>query len=110
MLGINAIITNHFKMLVRDMYNQSFNKVDGGDTFGYGLVIFMPGVMKGDRVTIIRNNSGSSNNWSPQISADIFNGDIRRTWVRFCSNIKAIRVVFVNLIFEFVKRRTKFTG
>ena len=34
-LCINPIVTDHFKVSVRDMYNQAFDKVNGGDAFGY---------------------------------------------------------------------------
>jgi hypothetical protein len=108
MFGIDAIITNHFKMFVRDMNDQTINKVDGRNAFGNGFVIFVSLIMKRDGVTVIRINSGSCNNRSPKISADIFNGDIRGAFVRFSSDIKAIGMLFVNLIFEFIEGRPKF--
>ena len=78
MFCINPIVTNHFEVLVRDMNNQAFYKVNDGEAFCNRLMILMPGVMKCHGVTIIRINSGGSNNRSSEISADILNGDIRR--------------------------------
>ena len=103
MFCINAIVTNHFEMLVGDMNNQATNKVNGRDAFSNGFVIFVSLIMKGDVVTIIRIDSGGGDNRSPEIAADILNGDIRRTFVRFGSDIKAIRMVFVNLILSLLK-------
>ena len=40
-LCINPIVTDHFKVSVRDMYNQAFDKVNGGDAFGYSFMVFM---------------------------------------------------------------------
>ena len=107
MFCINPIVTNHFEVLVRDMNNQAFYKVNDGEAFCNRLMILMPGVMKCHGVTIIRINSGGSNNRSSEISADILNGDIRRAEIGFGTDIK-IRVILVNLVFKFKERRTEF--
>ena len=103
MFCINTIVTNHFEVLVRDMNNQAFYKVNNGEAFCNRLVILMPGVMKRHRVTIVRINSGGSNNRSSEIS-----GDIRRAEIGFSTDIKTIRVILVNLVFKFKERRTEF--
>ena len=108
MFCINTIVTNHFEVLVRDMNNQAFYKVNNGEAFCNRLMILMPGVMKCHGVTIIRINSGGSNNRSSEISADILNGDIWRTEIGFSTDIKTIRVILVNLVFKFKERRTEF--
>ena len=56
------------------MNNQAFYKINDGEAFCNRLVILMPGVMKRHGVTIVRINSGGSNNRSSEISADILNG------------------------------------
>ena len=38
---INPIVTDHFKVSVRDMYNQAFDKVNGGDAFGHSFMVLM---------------------------------------------------------------------
>ena len=40
-LCINAIVSDHFKMLVRDMQDQAFDKVNGGDAFGHSFMVLM---------------------------------------------------------------------
>lgn len=108
MFCINTIVTNHFEVLVRDMSNQAFYKVNDGEAFCNRLVILMPGVMKRYGVTIVRIDSGGSNNRSSEISADILNGDIWRAEIGFRTDIKTIRVILINLVFKFKERRTEF--
>ena len=55
-------------------------------------------------------NPGSGNDGPAQISADIFNSDIRGARIGFGPDIKPIGMVFVNLVFKFLKRRSKFKG
>ena len=40
-LCINPIATDHFKVSVRDMYNQAFDKVGDGNTFRDRFMILM---------------------------------------------------------------------
>ena len=40
-LCINPIAADHFKVSVRDMYNQAFDKVNGGDEFGHSVMVLM---------------------------------------------------------------------
>ena len=49
-------------------------------------------------------NTGCSNNRSAEISADVFNGNIRGAEIWLCTNIKPIRVLRVHFIFNFTKR------
>ena len=108
MFCINTIVTNYFEVPVRDMNNQAFYKVNDGDAFCNRLVILMPGVMKRHGVTIVRINSGGSNNRASEISADILNGDIWRAKIGFSTDIKPLRVILINLVFKFKERRTEF--
>ena len=106
MFCINPIVTNHFEVLVRDMNNQAFYKVKDGEAFCNRLMILMPGVMKCHGVTIIRINSGGSNNRSSEISADIFNHCIRITEIGFSIHIKTIFMLTVDKSFRFFERRS----
>ena len=99
-LCINAIVSDHFKMLVRDMYNQAFDKVGDGNTFRDRFMILMALIMERHTIPVIGINPGSGNDRSSRISADVFKGDIRRTQVRFGSNIKAFGMAFVALILK----------
>ena len=105
---INAVVVDHFKVLVRDMYDQAFDKVNGRDAFCDCFMVLMALIMERHTIPVIGINPGSGNDRSSKVSADIFNGDIRRTQVRFGSNIKAFGMVFVDLIFEPFKRRVQF--
>ena len=109
-LCINPIVTDHFKVSVRDMYNQAFDKVNGGDAFGYSFMVLMALIVEGHRSPIIGINPGSGNDGPAQISADIFNSDIRGARIGFGPDIKPIGMVFVNLVFKFLKRRSQFKG
>lgn len=107
---INAVVADHFKVPVRDMYDQAFDKVNGGDAFCDHFMVLMALIMERHGIPVIGINPGGSNDRSSKVSADVLNGDIRRTQVRLGSNIKAFRMVFVNLIFKLHKRRSQFKG
>ena len=97
---INAVVADHFKMLVRDMQDQAFDKVNGGDAFCDRFMVLMSLIMERHTIPVIGINPGSGNDRSSRISADVFKGDIRRTQVRFGSNIKAFGMAFVALILK----------
>ena len=72
--GINTVITNHFKMPVRNMNNKLFNEFNSGNFFDNQLIILMSVVFKSNKITIIIENARSSNNRSTEIATDIFSG------------------------------------
>lgn len=43
---IDAVVTNHFKVLVGDMDNEFFNKINNRKGFGNELVVLMPIIME----------------------------------------------------------------
>lgn len=89
-LGINAIVAEHFKMLLWDMYINPFDKIRGRGAFGYGFVVFLACVMEGDKISIIVINSRSGNHRSAKIAADVFDCDIGSAQIGFGPNIEAI--------------------
>mgnify|MGYP000024506149 FL=1 len=91
-------------MFFGDMDNQFFDEVQSRDGFGNSFVIFVSGIMKSYIFTVIMINTGCSNNRSAEISADVFNGNIRGAEIWLCTNIKPIRVLRVHFIFNFTKR------
>ena len=97
---INAVVADHFKVPVRDMYAQPFDKVNGRDAFCDCLMVLMALIIERHTIPVIGINPGSGNDRSSKISADVFKGDIRRTQVRFGSNIKAFGMVCVDLILK----------
>lgn len=106
MSGIKAIVTCHFEIFFRDVLDKQLNKINSGKSFHNKRIIFMLVVMKGHVITIVRIDSGKSNDRSTKIAADIFDNRLRVTEIRLCVNIKAIFVFMVYFRFCFLKRRT----
>ena len=98
---INAIITNHFKIRFRDMANQSFYEIQCRNCFVNELVIFMPVVVEGDRITIIFINAGSCDGRAPKVSANVlgYDGRIAEVWLRI--DIETIFLIAVYRGFDF---------
>ena len=96
--GIDAIIADLFKMLFRDMLNQPADEVHGRQGFFHIPVILMAVVMKGNRVVfrIVFINTGSGNNWSSEIAADVFNHLSGIAAVGLCVNVESVFMVAVN--------------
>ena len=101
MFSIDAVVTKHFKVFFRDMNNKTFDEIHCWNAFSYRLIVFVSGVMKSNHIAIIIINTGSCNYRTPKIVADIFDGNIRSTFIMFCSDIEAIRIFFVQFIFKF---------
>ena len=57
MLGIDAVVTKHFKVFFRDMNNKTFNEIESGNALLYSLIIFVSGVMEGNIFSIIFVNT-----------------------------------------------------
>lgn len=102
---IQAAVADHLKVLLRDVTNEPFYEINGRDSFLYVFVIFMTIVMEGDRITVIVINSGSSNNGTAKITADIFDNCSRVTKHWFGINIEPLFMVAVTFGFDLFKRR-----
>lgn len=107
MFGIKTIITKHFVMLLWDMNNKTLDKIKSRNAFSNKAIVLMSGIVKGHRFPIIRVDTGSGNNRSSKITADIFNGNIGGAKIRFSPNIKAILLIVVDSILYFSERRTE---
>ena len=83
------------------MDDEAFDEVRGGNAFFDGFVIFVPCVVESNKFTIIFINAAGSNNGTPQVSADVFDGHIRSAGVGFGTDIETIGMIFVNIIFDF---------
>ena len=90
-------------MFFRDVNNKAFDKIESRDTFFDGLMIFVAGVVKCNIFPIIFTNERRGDNRSSRIPADIINGAIRSTSIGFGTDIKSIRMFFVDIIFFFRK-------
>ena len=107
---IDSVITKHFKVLFRDMYNQSFYEIKSRNTFGDSLIIFVSGVMKSNIISVIVIDARSCNYRSAKISADVFDGNIRFTKIRLSTNVETIGMFRVHFVFDFTKRFADFVG
>ena len=54
---VETAIAEHFKVLFRDMANQSFDEINSGNRFFYVFIVFMTIVMKSNRLSVIAINS-----------------------------------------------------
>ena len=106
MLGIDAIVTEHFEMLLRDVNDMPLDEIQGRNRFSNGFIIFVTSVVKSNIIPIVIINTRGSDNRSAEISADVFNGDIRSAKVGFSTNIETISMFGLHFIFDFSKRRT----
>lgn len=103
--GIKAIIPGHFKILLRDMLDQEFDEVNSGQCFPDKRIIFVPVVVEGYIVTVIRVNSGKGNDRPAQIAADIFDNGFGIAKIGFGINVKAVFVFVIDFSFGLLKRR-----
>ena len=106
MFCIYPIVAKHFEMFFRDVDNQFFDEVQSRNGFSNSFGVFVSGVMKGYIFTVIIINTRCSNNRPAEVSADVFNGDIRSAKIWFCTNIKTVGMFGVHFIFNFTKRWT----
>ena len=106
--GIKAIIADHFKMFVRNMADKPLDKVHGGKGFMNKNAVFVAVVMKGDGLAIIGVNTGSGDDRTPEITADIFGNLMRIADTGFGINIKTLLVFAITFRLHFFERRTDF--
>ena len=105
MFGVDAIVSEHLKVFLEYMYNQSFDEIKSGNTFFNGFIVLVSCVMKSNIIAVIFINTRGGDNGTTKVSADVFDGDIRSTKVRFGTDIEAFGMIFKNIIFDFAKRR-----
>lgn len=104
---IDAIVANHFEMLVRDMDNEALNEFNGGNGFGNEFVILMPVVMKSNMRARVRIDTGSSNNGPAQIASNILGNDRRIAVVGFGINVESLAMILVDVRFDIFERITE---
>ena len=98
---IDAVIPNHFEIRFGDVADKSFHEIQYGNGFKNKLVVFMSVVVEGDRIAIIFINTGSGDNRSSKVSADVFCDNGRIAEIRFCIDIKPVLLIPVNRGFDF---------
>ena len=71
------------------------------------LFVFMPVIVKCDEFTIIVINTGSSDNRTSKITANVFDGRSGVAFLRFGIDIEPMRMIFVTGRFNLFERRIK---
>ena len=102
---VNTIVPDHFKVFLRDVFNESFDKLKNRDGFFDIFIIFVTIVVKGHHFTIVFIYTRSCDNWSSKISADVFNDIFRITFLRFGIHIETVFVITIASRFYFFERR-----
>ena len=105
---IDTVVTDHFEMFVRDMYNEPFNKFNGRNGFDNEFVIFVPVVMKGNMGAGIRIDTGSGNDGPAEIATNVFRDDRRIAGVGFGVDIETVAMILIDRRFNFLEGGTKF--
>ena len=105
---VDAVVTNHFEMLIRDMNDEAFNKVNGGNGFNDEFVILVPVVMEGNMRAGVRIDTGRSNNRSAEVTTNVLGNDRRIAAIGFCVNVETIAMVFIDGRFNFLKGGAKY--
>lgn len=73
--GIEPVIADHLKLSFRDMLDEPCDKIKGRD----GFADFMPVIVEGNGVPVIGINAGGGNYEPAEISANVFNNNVRVT-------------------------------
>lgn len=96
---IQAIVACHLEIFFGDVLDEHLNKINRRKGFPDKRIVFMFVVMKGNRIPIVRINSGKGDYRTAQVTADRFDNRIRVAEAWFCVNIKAVFVLEVYLRF-----------
>lgn len=104
--GINTAITNHFKMLFRDMSDKVLDEFHDRERFLHIGIIFVTVVMESDRIPIVLINPRSRNDWSPKVTSDVVYGGLGVAFVGLGIHIEAFLVFLVAAGLYFFKGRT----
>ena len=90
---INAAITDHFVMLFGDMADEPLNKFHDRNRLQHIFVIFMPVVVKSDKIPVIVIDPGSGDDGPSQVTANVFHNRFRVAFVWLCVDIETIFVL-----------------
>lgn len=108
MTGINAAVADHFIMFFRNVSDKATYEIHDRNGLLYVGIIFVPIIMKSDKVTIIFINSGGGNYGASKIASNVFDDFFRVTFVGLGINIENILMFIVTEGFYLFKRWTEF--
>ena len=107
MSGIDAVVTNLLEMFFGDMLDEPVNEIKGEDGLHNEFVILMTVIVKGDHVSIIFINAGSSDDGSFKIASDVFGDNLRVALIGFGVDIETVFVVPIDGSFYFFEARSE---
>ena len=103
--GIQAAISDHFKVFFWNMPDQTFDEIHNRESFFHICIIFVAVVVKCNSFSVIVVNPGCGDHGSSKIATDIFGDCFWVTEIGFCIDIEAVPVLAVAFRFYFFKRR-----
>lgn len=69
---IEAVISSHLEMFIRDMPDEKGNKIQYGNSFFHIGIILVFIVVEGHMIAIVRINAGDGNDGASKVTADVF--------------------------------------
>lgn len=94
--SIDAIISDHLKVLLGDVLYQAPDKFKGGYCLCDKGIVLVPTIVEGDRIPIVIIDTGRGDNRPAQIPADIFGNSIRLTFLGFRIDIETVFTLVIN--------------
>ena len=109
--GVNAIITDHLKVLFRDVPDKAFDEIHGGDCLDNIFFIFVPVVMEGDSIIFFvkRIDAGCGDDRASQVSANVFQDFVGIAFPRPGINIETVFVIPVAGCLDLFEGRADFS-
>lgn len=105
MPGIEAVITYHLEIPVRDMLDEQGDKIHDRDGFTDKGVVLMPVIVEGDGRAIIGINPFEGDGRPAEVTANVFSDNACIAKVRFRVNIETVFVLAVNESLGLFERR-----
>ena len=105
MSGVEAVITYHLEIPVRDMLDEQGNKVHDRDSFADKSVVLMPVIVEGDEIAIIGINPFQGDGGPSEVTANVFSDNTCIAKVGFGIDIETVFVFAVNESLGFFERR-----
>lgn len=102
---IQAVVPCHLEIFFRDVLDEQLNKINRRKGFSDERIVFVFVVMKGNRIAIVRIDSGKGDNRPSQVTADIFDNRIRIAEIWLCVNIEAVFIFVIDFRFYPFERR-----
>lgn len=90
--------------------NQPLNEFYGGNAFGNRFIVFVPGVVESNKVSIIFVDTGRSNYRPSKISCDVFDCGLGSAVIWFGPDIEAFLMILINMIFNFFEGSAQSPG